>query len=354
MSTKSTQPSQKDIDEAALANFTETMRKKLAKSREKGRDGWHDPDLCPVERLASMMVGHLGKPNEGNLVDIATFAMMLHERGARPDILLQAMAAPRSVIPVCRDKIRFDDGGEVEIDPVWVVEVDGVVIECEDEGKAKTIASAINARSRPRADLEMIAQLRHVLEPLAAFADIPGAGCVPGEVKISKSVERDQAPALTFANARDARAVSQQAALRQGIFEAMRPIDTAAAAAIGRLLHAARLEAGEAGDIFENCIVAIQSDPDIPLLFREEIGDATGYASEMPDRMDLLRALEPFARFGVGEEGQDIVESLMGDRVKDWLGWDDFMAMRKVYSALSGNALPAPAAVDGADQNELT
>lgn len=261
MSTQTPQLTQQDIDEAALANFTEVMRRKLARSRAKGRDGWHDPELCPVERLASMMIGHLGKPNEGNLVDIATFAMMLHERGARPDILLQAMAAPPSVVPVCRDRIRFDDGVEVEIDPVWVVEVDGVTIECENEGKAKTIASAINARSRPRADVELISQLRTALEPLAAFADIPGAGCAPGDVVISKRVEGDKTPAMTFANARAARAVSEQAAARRDAFEATRPVDTATAAAVGRHLRAARHEAGTAGDIFEHCIVSISAIP---------------------------------------------------------------------------------------------
>ena len=322
MSTRTSHPTQKDIDEAALASFTDVMRKKLARSRAKGRDGWHDPDLCSVDRLAAMM--------------------MLHERGARPDVLLRAMAAPPSAVPICRDRICFDDGVEIEIDPVWVVEVDGVTIECENEGKAKTIAGAINARSRPRADIELVAELRSALEPLAAFADIPGAGCAPGEVSISKHVEGHGTPAMTFADARAARSASDQAAARHTAFEATRPVDIATAAAIGQHLRAA----SDPDCTLEDCLVAIQLDPDIPLSFRDEFGAALGRASVnsacMPDRMDLLKALEPFARFGVGEDGHDIMDGLMGDRVKDWLGYSDFLAMRQVYSILSGNDLPEP------------
>ncbi|MCW3782905.1 hypothetical protein [Defluviimonas salinarum] len=83
---------QKEVDEAALARFTEAMREKLARSREKGRDGWHMPELCPPERLATMLVGHLPKGNEGNFLDIAILAMMLHERGAAPALLTRALA----------------------------------------------------------------------------------------------------------------------------------------------------------------------------------------------------------------------------------------------------------------------
>jgi hypothetical protein len=84
--------SQAEIDEAALARFTQSMREKLAKSRAKGRDGWQDPALCPEERLAAMLVGHLPKGNPGNFLDLAILAMMLHDRGADPAILRAPLA----------------------------------------------------------------------------------------------------------------------------------------------------------------------------------------------------------------------------------------------------------------------
>jgi hypothetical protein len=83
---------QKTVDEIALKRFTEAMRDKLARSRDKGRDGWHDPDLCPDGRLADMLIGHLPKGNAGNFLDIAALAMMLHERGEDPASLRDAIA----------------------------------------------------------------------------------------------------------------------------------------------------------------------------------------------------------------------------------------------------------------------
>lgn len=67
--------------------FTDALRDKLAASRAKGRDGWHDPALCPEERLTEMFTGHLAKTNAGNLLDLAIIAMMLDARGAATDCL---------------------------------------------------------------------------------------------------------------------------------------------------------------------------------------------------------------------------------------------------------------------------
>lgn len=83
---------QKTVDEVALENFTKAMRDKLACSRSKGRDGWHNPELCTKDRLADMLIAHLPKGNAGNFLDIATLAMMLHEREEDPAILRDAIA----------------------------------------------------------------------------------------------------------------------------------------------------------------------------------------------------------------------------------------------------------------------
>ena len=50
----------------------------MAASRAKGRGGWDDPKRCTVENLAAMLCQHVGK---GDPVDIANFAMMIHQRG---------------------------------------------------------------------------------------------------------------------------------------------------------------------------------------------------------------------------------------------------------------------------------
>ena len=74
-------------DDAAVDRFAKAMKAKLAAAREKGRGGWDDPEACSVEFLADLLVGHVGKGNQGNLEDIANLAMMLHQRGADPAVL---------------------------------------------------------------------------------------------------------------------------------------------------------------------------------------------------------------------------------------------------------------------------
>lgn len=61
-------------DDIAVDRFSELMKLKLAKSRDKGRGGWQNPARCKVEDLAEMLIGHLPK---GDPVDVANFAMML-------------------------------------------------------------------------------------------------------------------------------------------------------------------------------------------------------------------------------------------------------------------------------------
>ncbi len=64
-------------DDAAIDRFATTMKAKMAASRAKGRGGWDDPVQCSVEKLAAMLCQHVEK---GDPVDIANFAMMVHER----------------------------------------------------------------------------------------------------------------------------------------------------------------------------------------------------------------------------------------------------------------------------------
>lgn len=77
-------------DDRAVNNFAQAMKLKLEKSRSKGRHGWDDPKVCSVELLCDLLLGHLGKGNAGNFEDVANFCMMLHQRGADPEVLAKA------------------------------------------------------------------------------------------------------------------------------------------------------------------------------------------------------------------------------------------------------------------------
>lgn len=101
-------------DNAVVDRFAAALKGKLARGREKGRGGWDDRALCSDEHLAQLLVGHLKKDNPGNFLDIAAFAMMLHERGAQASVLSDAAAAPLrricSTLAVLRD---IDDDPEL-------------------------------------------------------------------------------------------------------------------------------------------------------------------------------------------------------------------------------------------------
>lgn len=81
------QQTEEHTDDSAVDRFADVMKTKLATSREKGRGGWNDPEQCTVEHLAKLLVEHLVK---GDPVDVANFAMMLHQRGADNTVLASA------------------------------------------------------------------------------------------------------------------------------------------------------------------------------------------------------------------------------------------------------------------------
>ncbi|NTF87537.1 hypothetical protein G6L46_10415 [Agrobacterium rhizogenes] len=67
-------------DDLAVDSFYSAMKGKLAKKRDEGRSGWDDPDQCSVEFLSKLLREHVAK---GDPVDVANFAMMIHQRGER-------------------------------------------------------------------------------------------------------------------------------------------------------------------------------------------------------------------------------------------------------------------------------
>ncbi|AOJ64732.1 hypothetical protein WJ32_19490 (plasmid) [Burkholderia ubonensis] len=75
-------------DDIAVDRFSAAMKAKLARKRAEGRGGWNDPASCHISTLARYLVEHVGK---GDPVDVANFAMMLHQRGADNGVLPAAL-----------------------------------------------------------------------------------------------------------------------------------------------------------------------------------------------------------------------------------------------------------------------
>lgn len=65
-------------DNVAVDRFAIAMKAKLASARAKGRSGWDDPAQCTDEYLSKLLRMSLQK---GDPVDLANYAMMLHQRG---------------------------------------------------------------------------------------------------------------------------------------------------------------------------------------------------------------------------------------------------------------------------------
>ncbi len=74
------------LDDAAVDRMAVEMKRKLAKARAKGQNGWDDPSLCSVPFLADMLISHCAKSNTDNMIDLANLAMMLHLRGATTEV----------------------------------------------------------------------------------------------------------------------------------------------------------------------------------------------------------------------------------------------------------------------------
>ena len=67
-------------DDLAVDRFAAAMKAKLAQKRAEGRGGWNDKEDCHAHYLSKLLRDHVEK---GDPVDVANFAMMLHQRGER-------------------------------------------------------------------------------------------------------------------------------------------------------------------------------------------------------------------------------------------------------------------------------
>lgn len=69
-------------DDLAVDRFATAMKEKLARKRAQGRGGWEDKQDVQGRYLSQLLREHVAK---GDPVDVANFAMMLHQRGERID-----------------------------------------------------------------------------------------------------------------------------------------------------------------------------------------------------------------------------------------------------------------------------
>lgn len=65
-------------DDIAVDFFAAAMKAKLAKKRGEGRGGWENKEDCSRVFLSELLREHVDK---GDPVDVANFAMMIHQRG---------------------------------------------------------------------------------------------------------------------------------------------------------------------------------------------------------------------------------------------------------------------------------
>lgn len=71
-------PALRHSDDTAVDRFAAAMKAKLAAKRADGRGGWDDKTQCSQQFLSDLLRAHVDK---GDPVDVANFAMMLHQRG---------------------------------------------------------------------------------------------------------------------------------------------------------------------------------------------------------------------------------------------------------------------------------
>lgn len=96
-------------DDEAIDHFAAAMRDKMRRSREqKGRGGWQ---AAPSARLTYLLVEHLEK---GDPVDVANFAMMLHQNGQRLDelVVYAYRKAVGNKVITCRQDVEGEQVSE--------------------------------------------------------------------------------------------------------------------------------------------------------------------------------------------------------------------------------------------------
>lgn len=71
-------------DDEAVDKFAAAMHARMTECRLKGKEGWDDPERCPVAHLEALLRERVESALcAESMVDVANFAMMLWARGAK-------------------------------------------------------------------------------------------------------------------------------------------------------------------------------------------------------------------------------------------------------------------------------
>lgn len=154
------------LDDQVVDKLAAALKQKLAKSRAKGRGGWHDRDKCPPGRLQEMMAHHIGK---GDPLDVAAFAMMLWYRGEDT----------RSAYGSVQTLPRFHLGEEQAALLRWLIGEEGdagevtiSVGEISEDGKVEFGLRA-HQTEHPEEGAVMLCEMPRTPESVTAFNQLP-------------------------------------------------------------------------------------------------------------------------------------------------------------------------------------
>lgn len=154
------------LDEHVVDSLAQALKHKLARSRAKGRGGWHDKERCPPGRLQEMLADHIGK---GDPLDVAAFAMMLWHRGENT----------RSAYGSIRTLPRFDLNEEQAGLLRWLIGEEGEpstvtlsVGEIQEEGKAEFGLRA-HQTENPEEGAVMLCAMPRTPASVTAFNALP-------------------------------------------------------------------------------------------------------------------------------------------------------------------------------------
>jgi hypothetical protein len=137
-------------DNVAVDRFFGAMKAKLAAKRAEGRSGWDDKDGCSNAQLSRMLAEHVAK---GDPIDVANFAMMIHQRGERINAATPALAELNVRLPLKHSQIDIGVILDADGQDVCTVDSNGRRDDRKVEEIADWIICALNTCSGFKAEV---------------------------------------------------------------------------------------------------------------------------------------------------------------------------------------------------------
>jgi len=142
-------------DDRAAVAFSVAMREKLAAARAKDRSGWNDKADCSQQHLSDLLRNHVER---GDPVDVANFAMFLHQRG---ESILPVPTVEQAGEVVTGEAVaEITRGPDNELNVSWLIEggIDALIegetlyilgMNCPEDGAVELYAAAAAAAPAP-------------------------------------------------------------------------------------------------------------------------------------------------------------------------------------------------------------